>query len=255
MECPFCAEKVKHEAIACSHCSRDLRVVRPVLLEIEDLVFELDKLRQELDRTGARLERLKHPLRCFVTYSASYVLVPVFLLVIAHVLVTIVFNIQPIYLRLASVIIPIPFGVLAYAISRLGLRGAFLLGIMAAAISVSLMLVVTGVNDDVPILPASRAEWREVAEYTASICLAFVTGNILAISVFRVLPSTLSSGGRPNPAAYRLARLLGQNVGEEQLRKRARLIQDLMQTAGPVAGVATTAIGSIYTGLKGVIGQ
>jgi hypothetical protein len=32
------------------------------------------------------------------------------------------------------------------------------------------------------------------------------------------------------------------------------LIQDLMQTAGPMLGVAATAIGSAYTGLKGIVG-
>ena len=47
---------------------------------------------------------------------------------------------------------------------------------------------------------------------------------------------------------------LGQHVGAEQLRRRARLIQDLMQTAGPLIGVAVTAIGSLYAGLKGILG-
>ena len=69
-----------------------------------------------------------------------------------------------------------------------------------------------------------------------SIALAFLTGNILAMLVFVVLPSTIAAGGRPSAGAFRIARMLGQHVGEEGLRRRARRIQDLMQTVGPLAG-------------------
>ncbi|HEY0848756.1 MAG TPA: hypothetical protein VGD96_02515 [Bradyrhizobium sp.] len=46
----------------------------------------------------------------------------------------------------------------------------------------------------------------------------------------------------------------GQHVGEDTMRRRARRIQDLMQTVGPLAGVVATAAGSVYTGLKGMFG-
>jgi hypothetical protein len=255
MECPFCAETIKDEALACKHCSRDLRVVRPVLLEIQDVVAELDKLRRDLDRAGARLQRTKHPVRYFAVLLALYVLAPTLLLVAAHIIVTIVLNVSPLYLRLASLIIPVPFGFATYPIHKIGFRGAFLLGVATAALSVMCMLTVTGLNDNVPILPASRGEWREVFEYGASIALALGSGNILGHMIFQVLPRILSQGGKPNAAAFRIARLLGAHVGEEQLRRRARLIQDLLQTIGPLAGVVVTAVGSVYAGLKGVIGS
>ena len=117
----FCAqhrgrpEKLQ-EAVACKHCSHDLRIVRPVVLEIQDIVLELDKLQRELDRT------------------------------------------------------------------------------------------------------------------------------------------TMAQGGKPNVVAYQLAGLLGRHVGEDQMRRRARTIQHLMTTAGPLMGVVATAAGSVYAGLKGVIG-
>jgi len=255
MECPFCAETIKDEALACKHCSRDLRVVRPVLLEIQDVVAELDKLRRDLDRADARLQRIKHPVRYFAVLLALYVLAPTILLVAAHIIVTIALNISPLYLRLASLIIPVPFGFATYPIHKIGFRGAFLLGVATAALSVTCMLTVTGLNDNVPILPASRGEWREVFEYSASIALALGSGNILGHMIFQVLPRILSQGGKPNAAAFRIARLLGAHVGEEQLRRRARLIQDLLQTIGPLAGVVATAVGSVYAGLKGVIGS
>lgn len=254
MECPFCAETIKDEALACKHCSRDLRVVRPVLLEIQEIVAELDRLRRDLDRAGARLQRVGDPLRYFALMGVLYVAIPTLLLVAAHIVVTILLNVSPLYLRLASLIIPLPFGFIATPLHKIGIRGALLLGAATAMLSVTAMLTVTGINDGIPILPASRGEWREVFEYATSIALAFATGNILGLVVFQVFPHLLSQGGKPNAAAFRIARLLGAHVGEEQLRRRARLIQDFMQTAGPLAGVAATAIGSLYAGLKGVIG-
>ena len=254
MECPFCVETIKDEALVCKHCCRDLRVVRPILHEIQDIVAELDKLRRDLDRAGARLQRTKHPIGYFALLVGLYVIVSSVFLVAAHIVVTIVLNVSPLYLRLASVIIPAPFGFLTSPIHKVGFRGALILGILAAALSVMCMLTVTGLNDHVPILPASWGEWREVFEYGASIALSFGSGNILGVMVYQVLPRILSQGGKPNAAAFRIARLLGQHVGEEQLRRRARLIQDLMHTVGPLAGVVMTAAGSVYAGLKGVMG-
>jgi len=255
MECPFCIETIKDDAIACKHCSRDLRFVRPMLLEIDELVGELDDLQRQLDRARTKLERLAHPLRYYGIHAVLYVLIPSLLLVGAHALVTIVFDVSPLWLRIASVAIPLLFGLAAYPVHKAGLLGAAILGSATALVSVLAMLTVTGLHDHVAILPTAWVEWREVMEYGASILLAFVSGNILGVTAFRLLPKTLAQSGKPNAAAFRIALLLGPHVGEDQLRRRARTIQDLMQTAGPLAGVVATGVGSLYTGLKGVIGN
>jgi hypothetical protein len=253
MECPFCAETVRDEAIVCKHCSRDLRVVRPVIREIQEVVSELDRLRSELGNVNAKLGRLRHPVRRGLEYVLTYFLIPAALLIAAHVVVTIVLNVTPLYLRLASVIIPLPFGLAIYAREKVGIRGAVLLGVVMATFAILCMLTVTGLNDNVPIVPGPWIEWREAIEYAVSIALAFVTGNIIGFLIVQVLPKITAVGGRPNALAYSLARALGQHVGEEQLRRRARIIQDLLLTIGPLTGILVTAGGSVYAGLKGVL--
>jgi hypothetical protein len=72
--------------------------------------------------------------------------------------------------------------------------------------------------------------------------------------LFQALPKIMAGGGKPNAVAYSLARALGPHLGEEHIRRRARVIQNLMRTVGPLAGIVVTASGSLYTGLKGIIG-
>ena len=211
-------------------------------------------LRRDLDRVnGGDSNGIKYPLRYFTTHGVLYVLIPSLLLVIAHIVVTIVFNLSPLPLRLASVAIPLLFGFLAYPLHKVSMNGALALALSTATFSVLAMLTVTGLHDNVPILPEVWVEWREVFEYGASILLAFVSGNLLGVLIFQVMPRILAQGSKPNALALKTARLLGPHVGDEQLRRRARLIQNLIQTAGPLVGVAATAVGSIYAGLKGIL--
>jgi hypothetical protein len=254
MECPFCAGDVLDEALVCKNCSRDLRVVKPVILEIQDLVLELDQLQRLMNSVRTNLNLADRPVSFIATLFAGYVLLPVALLLGAHYVIIYMLNQSELWLRLAAVLIPLPFGMALYVVNYISFRGAFALGLVDAIISVFGMLIVVSLLDQVPILPQTGLDWREDAEFVFSIALAFVTGNLLALSVFHLLPSAFASTGKPDGVALALAKFLGEHIGEDGLRRRARKISVLTQKIGPLVGIAITAVGSIYAGLKGVLG-
>jgi hypothetical protein len=254
MECPFCAEDFNDTALVCKSCGRDLRLVLPIIEENLELVRKAGELQQEVNRLRAAGEWRTAPVRFWLVHLGVYLLLPIVLLVVGHYAATVVFDLPLLYLRLGSMVLPLPFGFALLMVSHHGPSWSTLYGAIVGVVSVAGMTMVIGFVDNVPILPQNAREWREVLEYAVSIMLAYVTGNVLAALAQRMVPRTLDASSAPNPAIVHAVRIVAGPSSTQTLRRRAQRVADNLGMIGTAAGAVGTAGGSIFTGLRALFG-
>lgn len=253
MECPFCAEEVKDEALVCKHCSRDLKIPKPLIEENQELIATIAEMQLELNQLKAELARYKTPLPFWAHHLAIYIVPPILLLLAAHVLLIMRLDVNPLIMRAASMLIPLPFGFALAWVAHLRWQMAIVVGLIIGILAVTGMTAIVGFVDDVPILPQNLREWRETTEYAVSIALATLTGNIIASIVQNMLPKHVVGRQRPSKVAMRMAMMIGPPVGRQALRRRAEKIGTLLKTAGSLGAAGGSAAGTIYTGIRALI--
>ena len=254
MQCPFCAEDFNDTALVCNHCGRDLRLVLPVLEENLALIRQAGELQLQVSRLRAAAERSATPFHFWMTHAGIYLIAPILVLLAVHYVITVRLNVPLIYLRLGTLAVPLPFGFALLWLSHHGFRWSLVYGAAVGVVSVMGMLTIIAFTDQVPILPEDLREWREVAEYAASIMLAYATGNVVGALAQRIVPRTLDASGAPSPAIMKLARIVGGPAGAQALRRRAQKISDNLGTIGTALGVLGTAGASLFAGLRVLFG-
>ena len=257
MKCPYCVSDIDDAALVCPQCRRDIYLFKPLLARIEELESQV----AELPGLQARLEELEsqqdtapfpedqavvaEPWRHLALRGLFYWLLPLGLLLLAHYLIVLAFDLNYLYLRLVSLLIPLPFGFFLMLRHRhalpLTLLGAFAMALLA----VLGMSWLTAQADHVPVLPQDAREWREFLEYAASVGFSYTSGIIVG-NMLRIRRQIKTA------ASVKLAQHLGK--GKASAEKAEALANKLNDMVGTFTTIGTTAI-SIYTGLKDFLGN
>jgi len=264
MQCPYCLSEVEESAHVCKVCTRDLYLFQPMMKKISDLEQKLDglKVQEVLEQRIVELEGYVHDLqnqkevaveslftRMLLIFQT--LVLPLCVLLISHALITIVYDFELIYLRVISILVPLPF---AYHLFQKKKRlilpwvaGTILLA-CSAVIGVS---AITAYVDHTPIMPKNPIEWSEFFEYSASISFSFFTGMLLGTLSFMRRMRTFR---KQATNAWVQALVSGFADGKLSPEALQKIMHKVNEFGGTAVALGTTAI-SIYAGLKGVLGE
>ena len=275
MRCPYCVSEIADEALACPRCARDLYLFKPLLEKLAQLEktvaaqataaaanaeTRLAALEQELAALKLSManavpvelvvepQAAAAPATHYLSALAQALVPALVLLVVAHWLMLFVFDVKPLYLRIATILIPMPFGYLLASHYRGRFWNSASAGFGAAFLAVLAMLTVTAAIDKVPLLPQDTRDWRETLEYVLGMGLAFTTG----VMVGEYLPAFKEKGSPPHRVMLLVARAVTPDEdGKLGIEKVAKKIDKLMKAATPAA----TGAASIYAGIKTFLGD
>lgn len=262
MNCPYCLSDAAEEASVCKVCTRDLYLFKPMMAKVAELQKRLEEIPNQ-DAYEHRIAQLQllldeqvqrqvepRSLALSLLDIVIYIGIPLTLLLAAHGLISIVYDTKPLYLRLISIILPLPFGYFLFKSAPRKLFPWFMGVVFLAITSVIGMSWMTSLVDSSPIWPQNAFEWREVLEYSASIAFSFLTGMLLGGVAYASKQRHLR---KASINLFLKAVVTGLGEGRISPTGIHGLMTKLQEYGGTIVALGTTAV-SIYTGLKGIIG-
>ena len=261
MKCPYCLSLVEDEAVVCKVCTKDLYLFKPLLQKIrsleeqiqthqsyEDLEQRILDLESALEKAHEASHSQPEGMMRHLFNVAQFFFIPLALLLLGHALITVVYDLPLLYLRIISVILPMPFGYALFRSRKRVLLPWFLGASALASGAVIGMSAITGWIDHTPVMPQSVLEWKEFIEYAASITFSFLTGMLLGNMGYQRTHRKTKSNASP------FLRTVVAHISEGKLSGEAiqQLVSKLESLGGTAVAVGTTAM-SVYTGLKSLL--
>ncbi len=250
MKCPYCLSDIDSEAYVCKVCTKDLYLFKPLIQKVSDLEEKLSNV-SDREVLESRISELQEELiykkeleaegivGIFLKIS-KFLFLPLLILLMAHAVIIVVYDLKLIYLRLASILIPMPFAFFLFQKKKNPVFPWFLGSLVFAFITVIGMSAITSLVDKTPVMPQSMIEWKEFIEYSLSITFSFLTGILLGtISFFKRSKHKIDI----NPMLKALLNL----IVNKKLSPEA--LQELLQKSIKYVSLATTLL-SLYTGLR-----
>lgn len=261
MKCPYCVSELKSQALVCHQCKRDIALPKQLMSRInalEEQLYALQTKQHNLSESAriacqaqapATNQNSKNKYQNIFFDFTKFFLLPLFLLMLAHFFITVVYDTKILYLRLVTLVLPMCFG---YFLFRNQTRNPFVWVIAVVIlgwISVAGMSVATSYVDESPLWPQTIYIWRDLIEFAASISFSYMTGMLLGRRSFlkSINITTSSTAAHPASSGW-LSDKNEERLPSVSLEIVAKKINEFTATIGAIV----TTIVAIYTGLKGL---